>query len=76
MRQLAVNAGKDGTVIVDSVRRQQEEQEDSNVGYDVLREVYANMVTQGICRHRGQGGPARQPVRRQLHADPNRDPLL
>ena len=48
MRQLAVNAGKDGAVIVENVRRQQKEQDDSNVGYDVLREVYVNMVTQGI----------------------------
>jgi chaperonin GroEL len=48
MRQLAVNAGKDGAVIVENVRRQQKEQDDANVGYDVLREVYVNMVAQGI----------------------------
>ena len=48
MRQLAVNAGKDGAVIVDNVRRQQKEQDDVKVGYDVLREVYVNMVSQGI----------------------------
>jgi len=48
MRQLALNAGKDGAVIVDNVRRQQKEQDDMKVGYDVLREVYVNMVTQGI----------------------------
>jgi chaperonin GroEL len=48
MRQLAVNAGKDGAVIVDNVRRQQKEQSDVKVGYDVLREVYVNMVKAGI----------------------------
>jgi chaperonin GroEL len=48
MRQLAVNAGKDGAVIVENVRRQQKEQDDKNVGYDVLRDVYSNMVSQGI----------------------------
>jgi chaperonin GroEL len=48
MRQLAVDAGKDGAVIVDNVRRQQNEQDDLRVGYDVLREVYVNMVRQGI----------------------------
>jgi chaperonin GroEL len=48
MRQLALNAGKDGAVIVDNVRRQQKEQDDAKVGYDVLREVYVNMVKQGI----------------------------
>jgi len=48
MRQLAVNAGMDGAVIVENVRRAQKEQDDMNVGFDVLREVYVNMVTQGI----------------------------
>ena len=48
MRQLAVNAGMDGAVIVDNARRAQKEQDDRNVGFDVLREVYVNMVTQGI----------------------------
>jgi chaperonin GroEL len=48
MRQLAINAGKDGAVIVDNVRRQQKEQNDAKVGYDVLREVYVNMVEAGI----------------------------
>jgi len=48
MRQLAVNAGRDGAVIVENARRQQKEQQDKNVGYDVLRDVYVNMVKQGI----------------------------
>jgi chaperonin GroEL len=48
MRQLSVNAGKDGAVIVENVRRQQKEQGDSKVGYDVLRDVYVDMVKQGI----------------------------
>jgi chaperonin GroEL len=47
-RQLAINAGKDGAVIVENIRRQQKEQDDLKVGYDVLRDVYTNMVTQGI----------------------------
>ena len=48
MRQLAVNAGMDGAVIVENARRAQKEQDDPNVGFDVLRDVYVNMVTQGI----------------------------
>ena len=48
MRQLAVNAGKDGAVIVENVRRQQKEQNNLNVGYDVLRDAYVDMVKQGI----------------------------
>jgi chaperonin GroEL len=38
----------DGAVIVENVRRQQKEQDDRKVGFDVLRDVYVNMVTQGI----------------------------
>jgi chaperonin GroEL len=48
MRQLAVNAGMDGAVIVDNVRRAQKEQKDKSVGFDVLRDTYVNMVSQGI----------------------------
>ncbi len=48
MRQLAFNAGKDGAVVVENVRRQQREQNNMNVGYDVLRDVYVDMVKQGI----------------------------
>jgi chaperonin GroEL len=48
MRQLAVNAGRDGAVIVDNVRRIQKEKTDSGLGYDVLRDIYPNMVEQGI----------------------------
>jgi chaperonin GroEL len=48
MRQLAANAGKDGAVIVENVRRAQAEQNNTNVGYDVLRTVYVDMLKQGI----------------------------
>jgi chaperonin GroEL len=48
MRQLAVNAGMDGAVVVENVKRAQKEQDDKNVGYDVLRDVYVNMVKAGI----------------------------
>jgi chaperonin GroEL len=48
MRQLAINAGRDGAVIVENVKRAQKEQGDTNVGFDVLRDTYPNMVEQGI----------------------------
>jgi chaperonin GroEL len=48
MRQLAVNAGRDGAVIVENVRREQKAKKNLNVGYDVLREVYVDMIKQGI----------------------------
>ena len=48
MRQLAENAGHDGAVIVQEVIRQQKEQKNDQVGFDVLREEYVDMVKQGI----------------------------
>ncbi|MBN1658009.1 MAG: chaperonin GroEL, partial [Anaerolineae bacterium] len=48
MRQLAVNAGKDGAVIVENVQRQQREQDNKKVGYDVLRNEYVDMLERGI----------------------------
>jgi chaperonin GroEL len=48
MRQLAANAGRDGAVIVENVKRAQKEQGDTNVGFDVLRDSYPNMLEQGI----------------------------
>ncbi len=48
MRQLAVNAGRDGAVIVENVRREQKAKKNLSVGYDVLRDVYVDMIKQGI----------------------------
>jgi chaperonin GroEL len=48
LRGIAANAGKDGSVIIETVRRQQGEQKNANVGYDVIREEYVDMVTAGI----------------------------
>jgi chaperonin GroEL len=48
MRQLAVNAGRDGAVIVENARRGQKAQKNLNVGYDVLRDVYVDMIKNGI----------------------------
>ncbi len=47
MRKIAENAGKDGSVIVDTVRRSQEEKKNTNIGYDVLAEDYVDMVEAG-----------------------------
>src|SRR5262249_53083707 len=48
MRILAQNAGKDGAVIIEMVRRAQGEQKDANVGYNVLTDQYVDMVQAGI----------------------------
>jgi chaperonin GroEL len=48
MRGIAQNAGKDGGVIIQMVQRAQQEQKNTNVGYDVLRDQYVDMVEAGI----------------------------
>ncbi len=48
LRQLAINGGKDGSVIVEGVRRAQREQNSEHVGYDVLADDYKDLVTAGI----------------------------
>ncbi|NJN67203.1 MAG: chaperonin GroEL [Chloroflexaceae bacterium] len=47
-RILAENAGEDGAVIVDTVRRLQKEKGDTTYGYNVLSGEFASMVEQGI----------------------------
>jgi len=44
MRMIAENAGKEGSVIVDAVRRNG----GGNYGYDALRDEYGDMVAKGI----------------------------
>ncbi len=48
LRQLARNAGEDGAVIIDAVRRHQREKNDKNHGYNVLTGQFVNMMEQGI----------------------------
>jgi chaperonin GroEL len=48
MRQLARNAGEDGAVVVQEVRRHQGTKKSQNVGYDVLAGDYKDMVKAGI----------------------------
>jgi chaperonin GroEL len=48
LRQISENGGFEGSVIVEEVRRQQAAQGSTNVGYDVLREEYTDLVKRGI----------------------------
>jgi chaperonin GroEL len=48
MRKLSENAGKDGAVIVEEVRREQKSKKNKNVGYDVLKGEFVDMVKAGI----------------------------
>jgi len=48
MRRIAENAGQDGAVILDTVRRLQEEKNNPRIGYDVLADEFVDMVEAGI----------------------------
>ncbi|MBK9942829.1 MAG: chaperonin GroEL [Kouleothrix sp.] len=48
MRQLARNAGEDGAVIIDTVRRNQKEKGDTSYGYNVLTGEFGSMLDQGV----------------------------
>ena len=48
MRKIAENAGLDGAVVQANVRRRQAEAKNKNIGYDVLRNDYLDMVAVGI----------------------------
>ncbi|HEY7034296.1 MAG TPA: chaperonin GroEL [Thermomicrobiales bacterium] len=48
LRGIAGNAGKDGAVVIEMVRRSQKEKGSNNVGYDVIAEEYVDMLSAGI----------------------------
>jgi chaperonin GroEL len=48
LRQLAINGGRDGSVVVEGVRRAQKERNNDHYGYNVLDDQYEDMVQSGI----------------------------
>ncbi len=48
LRKIATNAGKDGSVILENVRRKHAETGDNKIGYNILTEVYTDMVKDGV----------------------------
>jgi chaperonin GroEL len=48
MKGIAENAGEDGAVVAQEVRRQQAEQNNKQIGFDVLTGEYKDMVKAGI----------------------------
>ncbi len=48
MKKIAGNAGIDGAVVIQEVRRQQKEQKNSNIGYNVVTNLYGDMIAAGI----------------------------
>ncbi len=48
IRKLAANAGQDGSVIIDTVRRTAAEKKNVNIGYNVLTDEYVDMLKAGV----------------------------
>jgi chaperonin GroEL len=48
IRKLAGNAGQDGSVIIDTVRRTAIEKKNKNIGYNVLTSKYVDMIQAGV----------------------------
>ncbi len=48
IRKLAQNAGQDGAVIIDAVRRKAKEEKNKNIGYNVISGEYVDMIKAGI----------------------------
>ncbi len=48
IRKLASNAGEDGSVIIDTVRRTAAEKENTNIGFNVLTAEYTDMIKAGV----------------------------
>ncbi len=48
MAKISENAGQDGAVVIETVRRMQAEKKSKNIGYDVIKGEYIDMVKAGI----------------------------
>jgi chaperonin GroEL len=48
IRRLAANAGQDGSVIIDTVRRTAAEQKNKNIGFNVMTGKYTDMIDAGV----------------------------
>jgi len=48
IRRLAANAGQDGSVIIDTVRRTAAEKKNKNIGFNVLTGKYVDMIQAGV----------------------------
>ncbi len=48
IRKLAANAGQDGSVIIDTVRRTAVDKKNKNIGYNVLTDEYTDMIAAGV----------------------------
>jgi chaperonin GroEL len=48
MRRIAGNAGQNGAVVIDTIRRMAKEQGNINIGYNVMSDAFEDMLKSGI----------------------------
>ncbi len=48
IRKLVANAGQDGAVVIENVRRKAKEEKNKNIGYNVITGQYVDMIKEGI----------------------------
>ncbi len=48
LRKISENAGKDGSVILENVRREQKSKKNKNIGFNVISEEYVDMIKDGV----------------------------
>jgi chaperonin GroEL len=48
LKKIAINAGLDGAVVLETVRRMHTEKKDDQIGYEVMAGEYCNMIKAGI----------------------------
>jgi chaperonin GroEL len=48
MKKIAGNAGEDGAVIIDNVRRMQKARKNHRIGYNVMTNEYVDMIEAGV----------------------------
>jgi chaperonin GroEL len=48
MRKIAENSGKEGSVVIETVRQTQKKEDNKRIGYNVITDVYQDMVKGGV----------------------------
>jgi chaperonin GroEL len=48
LRKISENAGKDGSVVLENVRREQKAKKNKNIGFNVISEEYVDMIKDGV----------------------------
>ncbi len=48
LRKLAANAGLDGSVIIDGIRRKAKEDKNKNIGFNIITGEYVDMIDSGV----------------------------